>query len=107
MKHTTREGLERVARELQALLNDVQELLAEEEEQERPKQEKKKTKVKTAKEIGVGDRVKVIRKDSYFGRVGIVKSLRGKMFVYIELEATRREEGRLIFKMRSSLKAVD
>lgn len=98
-----------MADDLQALLDEVRMLLAEEEDMEMPRAEKRKKKrrAKATKEIGIGDRVRVTRKDSYFGREGVVKSLRGKMFVYIQLDETPREEGRLIYKMRSSLRVVE
>jgi uncharacterized protein (DUF885 family) len=58
--------------------------------------------------LRVGCRVKVVcSQGKYMGRTGEVVSRRGSMFWNVRLDASRDDPERLVFKMDSSLKAME
>ena len=109
--------LEEIALEMQELLQEAKELWQEEETAgskttisaaaNRKATERKKKNRRAPDSITVGDRVRVLRRDSYFGREGVVISLRGASFVNIRLAATAVKEEQVIFKMRQSLSLIE
>jgi hypothetical protein len=54
-------------------------------------------------EIKAGRRVRVVRRDQYYNRVGVVKRRHGRMFWDVQLEATETRCASLIFKKDASL----
>jgi hypothetical protein len=56
-----------------------------------------------ATEVQVGHRVRVVRKDQYRGRVGVVLGRHGRMFWDIRLEANAQHKECTIYKRGTSL----
>jgi hypothetical protein len=54
-------------------------------------------------EIEAGRRVRVVRRDQYYNRVGVVKRRHGRLFWDVQLEATETRCASLIFKKDASL----
>jgi hypothetical protein len=54
-----------------------------------------------------GKRVRVIVRDSYFGRVGTLMGQRGKQFWNVKLEGRDGEVDKMIYKKQSSLALIE
>jgi ElaB/YqjD/DUF883 family membrane-anchored ribosome-binding protein len=110
MLKTKGQRLREIARQIQALTEEMEKLLREEAEWADAEWSEEETEQQSddggLAELERGAMVVVVAKDQYRGRVGKVVGQRGKMFWRVKLQATRNKPAKEIYKLGKNLRVV-
>lgn len=101
-----------MVREMREICDAMEALMAMPDQETRPEEATasggaERARTTSRRRVTVGDRVRIVVKGEYHGRLGVVTGTRGSMFWWILLEETETMAAKRVYKMRTSFHVVE